>query len=247
MSDPLLPHALDFAASLAAAAGASLHCAGMCGGFAAAASIDAAPGREAVRSPRALRVVPGKRAILAQALYHAGKTSSYLFLGAMAAAAGAAVNAAGTAPAMALSAAAGLILITAGALSLRPRAASQARPGGRRARLLGAWSRWGASLVALRSPLRPLYLGVFSGLLPCPLVYAFLARAAASPSVLDALLVMAALGLGTAPILVAAAMAGALVPPLARARLSAVSGALLVALGLWTLWRGWAPPPCCAG
>jgi sulfite exporter TauE/SafE len=245
MTAPHLPHALDFAASLVAAAGASLHCAGMCGGFAAAASMD--PAHEGLRSPRGLRVVPGTRAILAQALYHAGKTSSYLFLGALAAAAGAAVNAAGTAPAMALSAAAAVILVAAGARSLRPRAAVRSLHGGRGASLLGAWSRWGASLVALRSPLRPLHLGVFSGLLPCPLVYAFLARAAAAPSVLDAILVMAALGLGTAPVLVAVAAAGAAVPPLARARLSTVSGALLILLGLWTLWRGWAPGACCQG
>jgi sulfite exporter TauE/SafE len=240
-----LPHAIDFAASLAAAAAASLHCAGMCGGFAAAASIEA--GRDGIRSPGGLRIVPGRRAILAHALYHAGKTSSYLFLGALAAAAGAAVNGAGTASAMALSAAAGIVLVAAGAWSLWPRARAAAPRGGRRARLLGAWSRWGASLVALRSPLRPLHLGVFSGLLPCPLVYAFLARAAASPSVLDALLVMIALALGTAPVLIAAAAAGAAVPPLARARLPVVSGALLAALGLWTIWRGWAGAPCCAG
>ena len=63
----------------------------------------------------------------------------------------------------------------------------------------------------------PLAFGVLNGLLPCPLVYAFAAQAAASGGPLQGLQVMAAFGLGTFPAMLA--MGG---------------------LGLWL--RGGAPP-----
>jgi hypothetical protein len=136
-----------------------------------------------------------------------------------------------------------------GTLGIGPRfAPSRLRAPGR----LGGWHRltrsgtiWGRGLLALRTPLAPLYLGVFSGLLPCPLVYAFLARAAAAPGYLGALATMAALGAGTVPVLAGVALSGSTLSPLVRSRLVALSGALLVAFGFWTFWRGWSSAPCC--
>ena len=54
-------------------------------------------------------------------------------------------------------------------------------------------------LVKDPNPLAPLAFGVLNGFLPCPLVYAFAAQAAASGSPLSGTMVMAAFGLGTFP------------------------------------------------
>lgn len=239
------PDRIGFLAALAVAICASFHCAGMCGGFAVAASV----GPTGLRTPRGLRVVAGGRALSAQVLFHAGKTTTYLFLGSMAGWFGAILTRAGTLPARMLSLLAGLFLVLVGAsglgllsLPVNGRAAAPAA----RSLALREWTGWGAGLLSLRSPLKPLYLGVFSGFLPCPLVYAFLARAAASPSFLDALASMAALGLGTVPVLVAAGISGSALSPLLRSRLASFSGALMVLLGIWTFYRGWTVPACCA-
>ncbi|MBI4602735.1 MAG: sulfite exporter TauE/SafE family protein [Planctomycetes bacterium] len=234
--------ALELLALLAAALGSALHGAGMCGGFAAAACL----GRGA-----------GARASAASLLYHAGKLTSYLFAGALAGTAGAALARAGSLPARALAVAAGALLAAAGvqALAQAAGAAGAARPagagaaagtGGAARRLAtSAWTGLGSGLLSLRTPLAPLYLGVFSGLLPCPLVYAFAARAAASGSFAGSLAVMAALALGTVPALLAAALGARLLPPVLRARAQGVAGVLLLALAAWTAWRGWAGAGCC--
>ena len=232
---------VGFLAALAVAVGSSFHCAGMCGGFVLATTLR--PGACALASmPR------GARGVLAsQVLYHLGKTMSYLFVGSLAAGLGAAVMREGSGPARVLSLAAGgfLVLVGTRTLGLLPRIggalhrveAAAARHG---------WTRLGSSLLSLQSPLLPVYLGAFSGLLPCPIVYAFAARAATASGVVDALATMAALGLGTIPVLLAVALTGSTLSPLLRARLSAASGVLLILLGAWTCWRGWAATPCCS-
>jgi hypothetical protein len=109
------------------------------------------------------------------------------------------------------------------------------------------FARWMRAVALLDSPLTPLYLGALSGFLPCPLVYAFLASAAAAPGIAAALGTMAALGLGTLPLLAAVALTGHGLSPLLRARLAQASGVLLVALGAWTWYRSLvgAALPCC--
>ena len=54
-------------------------------------------------------------------------------------------------------------------------------------------------LLRAPSPLAPLAFGVANGFLPCPLVYAFLARAAASGGPVPGMATMLAFGLGTFP------------------------------------------------
>ncbi|MBI4586572.1 MAG: sulfite exporter TauE/SafE family protein [Planctomycetes bacterium] len=68
--------------------------------------------------------------------------------------------------------------------------------------------RLGAFAAAYRGPLKALVLGTLNGLLSCPLVYAFLAKAAASGALAIAFYTMAALGLGTIPALLAVAATG---------------------------------------
>jgi sulfite exporter TauE/SafE len=96
----------------------------------------------------------------------------------------------------------------------------------------------------LRAPSRfaPFGLGLFTGLLPCPLLYAALVRAAVAPSALDGALGMAAFWLGTLP---AMAGVGLLTPWLARhgrawwPRLALVA---MVVLGALTLYHGLSAP-----
>jgi sulfite exporter TauE/SafE len=101
----------------------------------------------------------------------------------------------------------------------------------------------------LKSPRRaaPLAFGVLNGFLPCPLVYAFAAQAAASGGPLPGLGVMLAFGLGTFPAMLAMGGAGAWLraatPGSARWRVQGVraAGAFIVLLGLVTLARGVLP------
>ena len=73
----------------------------------------------------------------------------------------------------------------------------------------------------LRAPgaAAPLAFGVFNGLLPCPLVYAFIAQAVVAGSVGKGLATMVAFGLGTFPAMLLVGLVGcALDPDLADAR-----------------------------
>jgi sulfite exporter TauE/SafE len=108
----------------------------------------------------------------------------------------------------------------------------------------------------------PLAFGVLNGLLPCPLVYAFAAQAAASGGPLAGVQIMAAFGLGTFPAMLAMggiglwwrrapvvhAIHATFLPPAARTlhtdwRVVGVraAGCFIVLLGLVTLARGVLP------
>lgn len=224
------PHLVDLASTLLTAMLASFHCAGMCGGFAIGASA-------------------GSRLLPSQGLYHLGKTTTYLGIGAVVGLASKGL-AIGGAPWHALR---WLALLAAGLLVVAGLHALGAIP--RRLLALAA-QRSSALLLPLqgvfraaashRGPLRALVLGTLSGLLPCPLVYAFVAKAAASGSVLLSLANLGALGLGTVPVLVAVAASGHALSPLLRARMVRASGVFLLFLGLYTGWRGVFPLSCCS-
>lgn len=234
---------MDFWLSLAAALAASPHCVGMCGGFAIAASKEAALARP-------LRVVPSRGLLATQALYHLGKSTTYLFLGAVAVVLGLWISRAGSLGARSLSWLAALVLFALGADALgllggvRAWLRSRSLPGAGRgwgATCAGA----GARLLRAKGALRPLMIGMLSGLLPCPLVWGFLARASATGSVVTASISLVALGLGSMPLLLATAWAGSAILPHRLEAWRRVSGLLWIALGAWTLWRGLAELPCC--
>ena len=81
-------------------------------------------------------------------------------------------------------------------------------------------------------------LGLVNGLLPCGLVYAVLAKAAATGSILEGALTMAVFGAATIPALYVLALTGFLMRPVWRARLNLVGGILVIVLGVVTLVRG---------
>jgi hypothetical protein len=76
--------------------------------------------------------------------------------------------------------------------------------------------------------------GLFNGLLPCGLVYAFVLEAAAAGSPGAGALTMLCFGLGTLPALTALGLTGARLSPSVRARVLTVGAVLIVALGLYT-------------
>ena len=221
----------------------SLHCVGMCGGFACALGADPG-GRSAGATLRR------------HLLYNAGRVTTYVFLGSAAGTLGAALigGPAESEPLLlaqrGLAFVAGLLMVYVGlqfagwfrrrhgmTLGLSGQAAARALGGLLRAPGAGA----------------PLALGVFNGFLPCPLVYAFLAHTVAlclsepGRAAATGALTMAAFGLGTFPALLFAGWLGGLLRAGAlshawRRRSVQLAGAFIVLLGLVTILRGALPP-----
>jgi hypothetical protein len=190
-----------------------LHCAGMCGGLAALATGSRRPGR-----------------LLA---YLAGKTGMYLFLGALAGAAGevllkAAPFAAGG---RLLAVATGLLLFLAGLDALRLIRLGETAFG------LSTLARPLAQLAG-EGAAGALIIGAANGLLPCPMTLGFLALAAGSGSPVwgaATLLVLAATS--AAPL----AACGLLGYRLGRWRgfpAQPIAGALMLAMAVLTIYRG---------
>ena len=90
-------------------------------------------------------------------------------------------------------------------------------------------------------------LGVFAGLLPCPLTVALLVSAAGAGSVTAGMLLLAGAGVGTVPGLALAGAAGALMGGRGRAVGLRGLGAVVVALGALMILRrvGVVPGGCC--
>ena len=92
----------------------------------------------------------------------------------------------------------------------------------------------------LNSPMRssPLAFGVFNGFLPCPLVYAFVAQAAASANSVSGIITMIAFGFGTFPAMLLMGGIGQLVRPHWRQMGVRIAGSFILFLGLITILRG---------
>jgi uncharacterized protein len=80
--------------------------------------------------------------------------------------------------------------------------------------------------------------GMLTGFLPCGLVYAYLALAATTGSLLGGLLRMCAFGLGTAPLLVLVGCGGSLLGMAVRQRLLRLAAWCVVLVGLISIARG---------
>ena len=212
----------------------SFHCIGMCGGFACALGRDP-QGRGATR--------------LRHLLYNTGRLTSYCFLGALAGALGQVIctSQGMTAPLLSgpldsgqriLAIAAGLLMI---GMALQFFGLLQGLH-----RLATGFG--GSTLaVSLRNLLMApghaaaLAFGVFNGLLPCPLVYAFAAQAASTAGAFPGFLTMASFGLGTFPAMLLMGGVGYTLAPAWRRRGVWLAGSCILLLGLITLGRGLLP------
>ena len=241
----MLQYLLVFLASLAG----SVHCIGMCGGFACALGSD----------PR------GAAASLRRHLiYNLGRATTYCFIGTVVGFLGLLLvghhgeNTTASLAQRVLAVVSGLLIVFVGlqffGFSLRRRF----RLGG-----FGAQHLTSALGRLLKAPGSgaPLAFGVLNGFLPCPLVYAFAAQAAGTGGPLPGFLTMASFSLGTFPAMLLMGGAGlwlrsrsaraapagapfghvALVRADHRQQILRVAGGLIVVLGLITFARGLLP------
>jgi hypothetical protein len=225
---------------LAGVAG-SWHCVGMCGGFACALGSD----------PRGRAATLGR-----QLTYNLGRVTTYCFIGGLVGflATGLGTSGADAPPTSGaqriLAITSGLLMVFIGLQFLGWLRRSHGLPRtGFGGQLLARALR---DLLRAPGPAAPLAFGVFNGFLPCPLVYAFAAQAAASGGALPGLLVMLAFGLGTFPAMLlmgglggwlsrAGQVPGGILPLRWRQRGVAFAGAFIVLLGLITFARGIVP------
>ena len=208
--------------SLAGAAG-SFHCLGMCSGFA----LSLAPSRAARWKTVGRHLV-----------YNSGRITSYCFLGVLAGAFGGAVGGGslGTMQRV-LALVSGVLMIVMAFQFFGYRLAVKLGTGvGVGPLLRGVRGLLGAPGVAA-----PLAFGVFNGLLPCPLVYAFIAQAVAAGSVGGGLETMVAFGLGTFPAMLLVGLVGCTLSPAWRMRGVRIAGAVILLFGLVTIARGLFP------
>ena len=112
-----------------------------------------------------------------------------------------------------------------------------------------------AGLLTSRRPLDVFVAGLWNGLLPCGLVYAYLALAASTGTMFGGLATMALFGLGTMPALVLTGCGGSLLGQTFRHRLFRVAAWCMVLTGILALFRGAGflhgsalfPTECCRG
>jgi uncharacterized protein len=193
----------------------SLHCAGMCGPLALAlpytgsGPIGFSAGRVA---------------------YNAGRIATYSLLGLAAGLGGQAVSSLGFQRWLSLGA--GLLILAGVALSFRAALGSPITRSVMRIRnLMGA-------LLRHRSASALFAFGMVNGLLPCGLVYAAMAGAAAIGGVAGGVGYMLLFGLGTAPVMLALSLSGHLLPDGWRSHWHKVAPACLVLVGLLLTLRG---------
>lgn len=197
----------------------SFHCVGMCGGIAGIhAEATAASGGRALRA----------------ALYHLGRIWSYLFIGLLFGALGAFLWSAERLLALA----AGTFMIWTAILGLRIE--GEGGGGSMMEKGLLALFGWVKGQKGLSASL---YLGLFNGLLPCSLVYAFAAKAASAGSPLSGMLTMASFGLGTVPALFLSGKIVRSLSPKARSWFVSVGTFFILVLGAVTLLRGFPAMP----
>jgi len=197
------------------------HCSLMCGPLVLAQTI--------ARLERIPAGPGGERRRLAGAAllpYQTGRLLTYAGLGAMAGAT------AGEVASLTLARMVGAGLLGLAALVLAgqalPRRACPAK--GR------PWERWIGPWLAAPTGWRGLRLGLVLGLLPCGLLYAALAAAAASGTAWGGAMAMAAFGLGTVPALVAVAWLGQGMLTHFRSRLRRFAAPLLLLNAGWLAW-----------
>lgn len=200
--------------------------------------------------------------MLRQLLFVGGKSFTYVFLGALAAALGVILlkntSIAGAAPALRIVAGAVTLLFGLSMLGLRVPSHHE-NTKWRKHRTQGNESVWSNALSGLLrspSPASAFVLGLGVGFLPCPLPMGMLAVAASAHSVPHGIALMAGVGLGTAPGLLAVGLFGMGLDWKLKKAGMRLAGLVVVAIGLLTIWRaiGTMPrsrvvdsvvPPCC--
>jgi sulfite exporter TauE/SafE len=221
---------LSAGAALLLGLAAGGHCLVMCGGITAALGI--ATAKDAAGRPRRTLLVA----------YQLGRIGSYVLAGLIFGSLAGGVVAIANADAVSRA----LRVLSAGAMLLAALVVigrvhdPAARLGGR------LWARLaplGRRLLPVATPLRALAFGAVWGWMPCGFVYTVLLIATLQADPLHAALTMAAFGLGTLPVMLAASLGLARASALAMPRLSrSAAGFLLLAGAALTLAGSWLVP-----
>lgn len=204
----------------------STHCAGMCGAFVAFA----------VGSPDSRGAETSKGAL--NAAYNCGRLLTYLAFGAAAGALGAALDLGGSVLGIQRIAAgcAGAIMAVFGVVALLRHFGVPI------SRLpvpvfLGRIAQKGHERAFAFPPVRrALAVGLLTTFLPCGWLYAFVVIAAGTASSAVGMMVMAAFWLGTLPMMATLGLGLQVAFGPLRRRLPLITGVVLVAAGLWTLF-----------
>jgi sulfite exporter TauE/SafE len=195
----------------------SMHCVGMCGGFAVA--MGAGPGRR-------------RRSVL----YNAGRLGTLLGLGALAGTAGAVAVGGGPAATgsrlLALAAGLCMLVIALESLGMAGILGGRLAAAGR-----GVVAPLLSGVVHSRSAAAPLAFGALNALLPCHLIYAFAAQAAATGSPVAGTMVMGAFALGTMPAMLGLGLAAGRLAPAVRHRLGRLAAVLVLGFAALTIAR----------
>lgn len=206
----------------------SLHCAGMCGAFVAVA-VDC--GQRVTLGP-GLRPEPQWPQHLA---YHAGRLLTYMTLGAISGALGAAIDAGGALAGIQRTAAvlAGGLMIAYGAVMLARIAGVPLGPLGSSSNSL--ITRAVRRITSLPAFHRAGALGLLTTLLPCGWLYMFVISAGATASPLFGALVMAAFWAGTLPVLLSLGIGVRMASAALRRYIPTITSLAVVAIGIFTM------------
>ena len=101
-----------------------------------------------------------------------------------------------------------------------------------------ASAQWLKTLLTGPGYTSALLAGVFTGFIPCGLVYAFLAIAASTADIGRGVLIMSAFGAGTAPLMILAGCGGTLLSHTARGRVLRIAAWCVVVAGILSIARG---------
>lgn len=205
---------MHLAAGLMLGLAGSLHCLAMCGPLVGA-----------------MAPVLGRRAPAA-AWYQLGRLLAYVSLGAIAGLAGYVV-ASGLGRGLAIGAGAILLLAALGHVRT-----SRFAIGRWITRRLSRAMEYIVGLRARRPRLAAAGVGAVNGLLPCGLVYAAALAAAATGSVVSAVVLMMAFGVGTLPAMLTVWFSSSIVPVAVRQRLRVVTPVAIAVVGLLLIGRG---------
>lgn len=201
------------------------HCIGMCGPVVASYALaGAGPARGPVGA-----------SMMQHVLYNAGRITTYSLIGAVMGLTGSFLNVTGRLAGIqdGVAVLAGVLMIVMG-MNITGIWGSTAWIEKHNLRILKS----ARNVQATTAPLRSLLLGLIFGLLPCGLSYTMFIAAAGTGSAAAGMQMTLFFGLGTLPALV---LFGALISVLGsalRAGIYRTGGMLVIAMGLYYLWRG---------
>ncbi|MBF0191823.1 MAG: sulfite exporter TauE/SafE family protein [Magnetococcales bacterium] len=203
------------------------HCIGMCGGLAVSTQLGAGIATD--------RPFWHWERIRLPLLYTLGRVGTYMVLGAVSGWLGsmalflARPTALNGLPHLAV----GVVMILMGIDTIGLVSMTRGGPG------VGAFfTRWTQTITASRPALRPLGMGILTGLLPCAMHWAFQAKAFATGSPLQGVVILLAFGLGTLPAMWGFALLSTWLDRKARRLVMQLAGVLIIFMGAMSLKRG---------